>query len=117
VPKKKYFTTYVTQNNLEEALYHNEIIDMDPAVWVLMKNSEAEINYTLINWILIEDEILTKKSLVSYVTQVGLGNFSFKTEIVTQRNPLVWLSEKNSEGTVQYVILNWTGLPKRMLGR
>jgi hypothetical protein len=114
--KKKYFIAYVTQTKLEEVLYHNEIIDVEPSVWVLMKNSESEITYTLISWILIEDEILTKRSLVSYVTQAGLGNFSFKTEVVTQKNPLVWLAEKNAENTVQYVLINWIGLPRKRLG-
>jgi len=110
--RKKYFIAYATQTDLSSILFHNEIVDVDPIVWVLTKNAGSSIGYTLLNWVLIEDEILTTRSLVSYITQTGVCAYAFHTEIVTKQDPLTWLKAMNAKGDVQYILINWSKVPK-----
>lgn len=111
--RKKYFIAYATQTNLSSILFHNETVDVDPVVWVLSKNTDPFITYTLLNWVLIEDEILTKRSLVSYITQTGVCDYAFHTEIVTRQDPLTWLKAMNAQGIIQYILINWSKVPKK----
>ncbi len=111
MPRPKYYVSYATQTDIDGVLFHNEDIDMDPVQWIRNKNILGGVRYSLIMWEMIPSNLkkCNFKSMISYVTQQGSKDMSFKSEMLVNKHPIAWIDQKNDEaqGKVKYVLINW----------